>query len=224
VSAPRLVTFDVYAALVDYESGLLPHMAGICADQALARSLLRSWRAKQLEYAQISNSLQGERIPFRLITLRALEYTMAGAGRTLSGGDLARLLAAWDSLEPWPEALGVLAALQHRGYRIGLLSNGDEDMLRVLVGSWSVGFDHVFASDRAGFYKPHPAIYALPMRMLALGRDEVLHVAGSGNDVLGAKSAGLACAWSNRSNERLIDPGVHPDHDMRDLTGLLAIL
>ena len=224
MSAPRLVTFDVYAALVDYESGLLPQMAAICGDREIARSLLRSWRAKQLEYAQLSNSLQGERIPFRLVTRRALEYTMAGTGHTLSENDLDRLMAIWDSLKPWPEALAVLATLKDRGYLIGLLSNGDEAMLRALVGSWPVGFDHVFASDRAGFYKPHPAIYALPMRTPGLGRDEVLHVAGSGNDVLGAKSAGLACAWSNRNDDRLIDPGVRPDHEMRDLTGLLAIL
>jgi 2-haloacid dehalogenase len=67
-------------------------------------------------------------------------------------------------------------------------------------------------------------VYALPRERLRLEPREVLHVAGSATDVLGCKLAGLPCAWSNRHGDRMIDPGVRADREMRDLAGLLEFL
>lgn len=220
----QLITFDAYTALVDCESGLVPAIRGACGEGVDAVELARAWRAKQLEYAQMSNSLQRGRIPLRLVTRRAMDYTFARAGVELTGGQGAALEAAWDRLPPWPEAKATLAELKARGYRLGILSNGDEEMLRALAASSGIDFDHILASDHAGHYKPHPSVYALPRERLRLEPREVLHVAGSGNDVLGCKLAGLPCAWSNRHGDRMIDPGVRADHEMRDLAGLLEIL
>jgi 2-haloacid dehalogenase len=219
---PRLITFDVYTALVDVEAGLVPAVKRIRGADAVA--LVREWRAKQLEYAQVSNSLQRERIPFRVITRRALDYVAGRIGTPIDEAQAQELCAAWDALPPWPEAGATLAGLKARGYRLGLLSNGDEEMLRAVARSSGIAFDEVMASDHAGFYKPHPAMYALPAKRLGLGPEDVLHVAGSPTDVLGAKLAGLRCAWSNRKGDRPLDPRGKPDHEMADLSGLLAIL
>lgn len=219
---PRLVTFDVYTALVDIESGLVPAVREIFGGTDAA-AFVRLWRSKQLEYAQLSNSLQRERISFRTITRRALDYTMCRTGIAATMAQRAQLEAAWDRLPPWPEAPLTLAELPRRGYRLALLSNGDAEMLRALVSGWDVDFE-ILASDQAGHYKPHPAVYALPSRLLGVPPDEVLHVAGSGNDVLGCKLAGLRCAWSNRNADCMLDPEVRPDHELRDLSGLLRVL
>lgn len=220
----KLVTFDVYSALVDVQAGISGAIREAYGGEVDAAGLARAWRAKQLEGAQLSNSLQKGRIPFRELTRLSMEYTFTRAGLGLGAASAARLMAAWDALPPWPEALGTLREIKARGYRIGVLSNGDEDMLRALLADWSVTMDHVLASDHAGAYKPHPAIYGLPATRLGLDRKDVLHVAGSGNDVLGAKRAGLACAWSNRTGDIVFDPAVHADHEMPDLSGLLEIL
>jgi 2-haloacid dehalogenase len=221
---PALITFDAYTALVDCEAGLVPAIRRACGDAADAVGLARAWRSKQLEYAQVSNSLQLARIPFRLVTRRSMHYTFDRAGIALAGAQAAALEAAWDRLPPWPEARETLAQLRSRGYRLGLLSNGDEEMLRALALGIGFDFDTILASDHAGHYKPHPSIYALHRQRLGIADAEVLHVAGSGNDVLGAKLAGLSCAWSNRHGDRMIDPGVRADREMRDLAGLLEFL
>lgn len=222
MTRPRLVTFDVYTALLDYESGLVPEVAKLRPDDALA--ITRSWRAKQLEYAQISNSLNLGRIPFRVITRRALDYVFARAGQAPSEREAQALCAAWDRLPAWPEAAATLAELRSRGYELGLLSNGDEEMLRAAASFIGIEFDHVLASDHAGHYKPHPAMYALPAQRLGLRNEQVLHVAGSPTDVLGAKVAGMPCAWSNRNADRVLDPRGKPDHEMAHLSALLALL
>jgi len=222
--APLIVTFDFYSALVDYETSILPAVRAMCGDELDARALTRTWRAKQLEWAQLSNSLQRGRISFRECTRRALVHTFARAGRALSRSDVEPLVAAWDDLAPWPEANAMLRNIKARGYRIALLSNGDEAMLRAGSRGFDVEFDDVFASSRAGVYKPHPAMYALPVEALGCAPADILHVAGSAIDAMGAKLAGLRCAWSNRAGDPPMMPDALPDHEFRNLTGLLDIL
>ena len=63
MNKPRLITFDVYSALLDVQNGmtqifveatsLLPDKAG---------SVVAAWRKKQLEWAAVSNSLGSSRI------------------------------------------------------------------------------------------------------------------------------------------------------------------
>jgi hypothetical protein len=63
-----------------------------------------------------------------------------------------------------------------------------------------------------------------PLKALDLNPDQVLHVAGSATDTLGAKSAGLRCAWSNRFGDLVLDPKYKPDYEFKDLTGLLDLI
>ena len=97
-------------------------------------------------------------------------------------------------------------------------------MLRALIQRLDVPFDHVFAADQAGVYKPHPAIYHLPVQRLNVAPERILHVAGSARDVMGAKAAGLKCFWVNRTGDRVLDPTLDADATAPDLTGVLDFL
>ena len=48
-----------------------------------------------------------------------------------------------------------------------------------------------------------------------------LHVAGSANDVIGAKAADITCYWSNRDDDCVGLPGYVPDHQGHDLASIL---
>lgn len=122
------------------------------------------------------------------------------------------------------EATGLDETLSTRGYALALLSNGDRDMLQALAGRLAVPFAQVFSSEDAGAYKPHPALYALPMRTPGLERAQLLHVAGAANDALGATAAGIRCYWSNRTGDVPLDPAYTPACEGHSLEGLLDIL
>src|SRR3546814_3819280 len=109
--------------------------------------MMQLWRAKQMECAAISNSLQKGRAPFRDATRLGLQYVARRFGLDLSDAQQADLAHAWDRLQPWPEAEQVLAEIKSRGYPIGILSNGDAAMLQALASRVATPFDHVF-SDR----------------------------------------------------------------------------
>jgi 2-haloacid dehalogenase len=219
-----LITFDVYTALFDAEGSLAPRLEAALGVGADGRAVARAWRRRQMEYALISNSLGQARVPFALITRRALDDTLRRLGRELGQDARAGLVAAWDELSLWLEAGAVLAEVRARGHDIGLLSNGDRAMLQALAARLPVAVDHIFASEQAGYYKPHPSVYRLPLEWVGLAPVDVLHVAGSVTDVMGTRSAGLACAWSNRHYEHVLDPALAPDYEFRDLRGLLKLL
>ena len=150
-------------------------------------------------------------------------------GFSLSAKELGLLSAqameistGWNELCLWPEAASVPTKMREGGYRIGLLSNGDEAMLRALAARLPVRCDDVFASEHAGYYKPHPSVYALPLRTLGLSTDQLLHVAGSATDVMGTKAAGLRCVWVNRQHDRVLDERYTADDECEDLLGVLS--
>ena len=218
----QLITFDVYTALFDIDSSLTPAVSEMLDLDGL--TFVRAWRRKQMEYALISNSLEQGRISFELITRRALADTLVRCHVTLSESSQTDLLNAWQTLQPWPEAASAMDSIKARGYTLGVLSNGDRKMLETLIKRLPPVIEHIFSSEQAGYYKPHPSVYALPLQTLSLAADQVLHVAGSATDALGTKAAGLNCAWSNRNHEPLIDPTYTVDFDMPDLSQLLDIL
>ena len=217
-----LITFDVYTALFDIEGSLLPVVNEVSNMDAL--SFIRAWRSKQLEYALISNSLGPVRIPFEELTRRSLDDTLFRHKLTVTAAAYDSLRRAWLSLRPWGEAAEVLTSLKERGHILGLLSNGDTALLHELMKKLPPVFEYVFSSEQAGYYKPHPSIYELPFQTPDLRGVDLLHVAGSPTDVLGAKSAGLRCAWSNRFDQPYLDLNLRADHEMNDLRGLLRIL
>lgn len=219
-----LITFDVYTALFDIEGSLTPLVREMLGNERDSLGFVRAWRSKQLEYALISNSLEKERIPFESITRRSLDDTLSRRHVDVDKTIRDSLVHAWQNLNPWDEAAAVLETLKSRGYTLGLLSNGDTGLLQTLTKKLPPVIEHIFSSEQAGYYKPHPSIYKLPFQALHIKTDELLHVAGSPTDVLGAKAAGLRCAWSNRQSQPTLDTQYPADYEMTDLNGLLNIL
>lgn len=219
-----LITLDVYSALFDFAGSLRPVVGEALGKDVPAADLIATWRSVQLTLAGASNSLGGPRLPFREATRKGLDHALLKHGVDASAQTRRALVLAWDAIDPWPEAGAMLEMLRERGYTTALLSNGDQDMLEALAKRLAVPPAHVFSSEEAGRYKPHPAMYALPVERLGLDRGRLLHVAGSPMDALGAKHAGLACAWSNRRGDPPLDPDLPPDFTLRDLSGIAAIV
>jgi 2-haloacid dehalogenase len=225
MTKPELVTFDVYAALLDIEGTLVSVVAdALNIAGTEATPIVRLWRAKQLERAGTSNSLSGSRTSFRDCTTMALDYVARRQKLEISQAVRQNLCAAWNQLKPWPDAVQTIADLKARGIKTAVLSNGDQDMLEAVVAHIEAPFDHVLSSETCGAYKPHPDVYALPKTVLGVSTEATIHVAGSANDVLGAKAFGMTCIWSNRLGDVLVDPAYPPDHEVSCLAEVAALL
>ena len=220
-----LVTFDVYSALFDIAGSIAPRVAErLSLERPKAEAFFAMWRDRQMERLQLSNSLGRERVPFRVATAQAFDYAAHMKGVRAPEAVRAELIASWDEIDPWPEAKGVVEAVKELGFLTAVLSNGDEAMLKAVARRIGDPFDHVFSSEHAGHYKPHPSMYRLPQERLGLRSEAILHVAGSRSDTFGAGAAGLDCYWSNRKSEIVLDPAFAPTYDRPDLSDVPSVL
>lgn len=222
---PKLITFDVYSALVDINAGLTPifsKLTGISLEKSQA--FIVDWRMVQLHTAQISNSLDNKRITFYNCTKLSLEYVCKKYNLNISENKKLKLISAWNFLPLWPEAKEVISNLIMKGYKVAILSNGDKNMLEEMNKGYDFNFDYILSSETNRYYKPHPSIYDLPENILGISKNETLHIAGSAVDVMGSVSSGLPCYWSNRKNDILIEMKLSPKYEFEDLTKLNNLL
>jgi len=223
---PKLVTFDVYMALLDIEGSLVPAVEeALSLPTEAATAFVRLWRGKQMERAAISNTLQKGRTSFRDCSAMALNYCLCRHKLSVTPDVRWSLVLAWDAMRPWPDADAAIAAIKAKGCKTAILSNGDQGMLEAVARNFSAGaFDHILSSEAAGHYKPHPAVYELPTSALGIAKSDVLHVAGSANDVLGTIAAGMRCVWSNRHADFVLDPAYPPTYEVANLAEVAPLL
>jgi putative hydrolase of the HAD superfamily len=92
-----------------------------------------------------------------------------------------------------PEAAGVLAELDRRGYVLGMASNYDARLHAVAAGFPELRpLRHVVISSEVGWRKPAPEFFRAICARLGLAPAEVLYVGDDrANDYEGARAAGL---------------------------------
>ena len=119
-----------------------------------------------------------------------------------------------------------MRALREAGIATAILSNGTPAMLSALVDHAKLGglFDYVLSVEEVGVYKPHAKVYQLACDRLGIPAEAILFVSSNGWDAWAASAFGMRVAWCNRqglTRERL--PGA-PDHEIRSLAELPALL
>lgn len=222
----RAITFDVYSALFDTVSTLTEALRelftarGISGDAAQAG---RTWRAKQREYLLIANSLDREPALNRKAIEAGARFALRDLVPPTTTDEMNRLVAAWERLPPWPDVAPVLAEVRRRSYVMATLSNGDEAMQRRLLAQFSVKFDHVISTE-GGKFKPHPSAYQKALDLLGVRKEDMLHVAGSSTDAMGATAFGIRTVWVNRTGDAVVDPRLTPASEITDLSPLLPLL
>ncbi len=122
----------------------------------------------------------------------------------------------------------LLKALRER-YRLAVVSNFDYSptCLAILEREGIADlFETIVISDEVGWRKPKPIIFETALdRMKALRPADALFVGDRADiDVIGARAVGMPTVWINREAERLPTDIQPPDHEIRDLADLRAIL
>lgn len=124
----------------------------------------------------------------------------------------------------WPDAAAALQCIA-RTRRIAVLSNADDAYLTPVVARIPADFAAVISSESARCYKPAPGIFAAAVAALRADPQQCAYVGDRQfEDVKGARSAGMAAVWLNRSGAPA-DPALPPpDAEIRSLLELPAIL
>ncbi len=203
----RVVTFDLFSALIDSRSG------GSAALDTLARA--HDWQVSGLELydAWDPRNKAAQRDctgweSWRGPAGRAFAAAYADLG--LAGEPAEGVEALVESLPDWPlwpDVPAGLTALRDE-WRVGLLSNVDDDLFASTAAAPLVDLDVALTSERLGVYKPHAAIYRRAVD--AVG--PLVHVATSARDVRGALEAGIPTVRLQRPGHELDPDGPRPTH------------
>jgi 2-haloacid dehalogenase len=222
----RAVTFDVYSALYDTPAGLAPALASLFRHRRLSQDPLqvaRAWREAHREYLFLANSLDREPASNRRAIEASARHALRSLQPPLTPEEERALVRAWEHLPPWPEAAAVLSEVRRRPLTVAALSNGDRGMLEALTAALPVRFDQIISTE-GGKFKPHPSVYLKALEVLGVRAEDLLHVAGSPTDAVGATAAGIPTVWVNRAGGAVLDARFAPAHETRDLWGVLPLL
>ncbi len=119
--------------------------------------------------------------------------------------DEARVAAFGDSVGEWPAFPDSSAALLRlaRRFRLGVITNCDDDLFAASNRRLGVTFDWVVTAQQVGAYKPSERNFEVAFERLGLPRQRILHVAQSlFHDHVPAKRLGLTTVWIDRRRGR----------------------
>ena len=215
----RAFVFDAYGTLFDVNAAVRRYDAEV---GPRAAELAAIWRQRQLEYSWVL-TLAGHYRPFWQLTAEALDFALAATGVDAALKPV--LLAAYRTLDAYPEARGALARLRASGHATSILSNGSPDMLRAAVDSAAFGplLDHVLSVDAVQLYKPRPEVYALAVAALGREPSDIVFVSSNRWDIAGAAAFGFRPAWINRAQAPAEYGGLDPVAVLRSLDELASL-
>ena len=189
------LTFDCYGTLIDWETGIADalRVAGASGSddellEAFARHEARLEAGPYLTYREVlAGALRG--VGADLWFEPADEQVAAFAG---SVGD-------WPA---FPDSVAALAALKRR-FRLGVITNCDDDLFALSSRRLGIEFDWVITAEQAGGYKPRHENFTMAFERIDVPRERILHVAQSlFHDHVPAKALGMTTVWVNRRQGR----------------------
>ncbi|MFT0795267.1 HAD-IA family hydrolase [Synechococcus sp. H70.1] len=233
---PRVIFFDAVGTLLRVRGSVGQAYSQVAAEygvgvdpQALDRAFAQAFAsAPPPACGGLSGSslLAWERAWWQQV----VRQTFAGVGSLAAFGEerfaafFAHLFEYFAGADPWelyPETLPVLQALQGEGIRLGVISNFDSRLPRVLQALGLEGyFSSLTLSTQVGYAKPDPRIFQAALETQGIPPEAACHIGDSyREDYQGATAAGLRALWLDREGK---DPSCQGR--IGDLWGALSIL
>ena len=210
------LTFDCYGTLIDWEAGILAGLRPIIAahgSEASDDELLEAFAASEARLEA------GPYLPYRTILAASARAVAKRLGVEVTDDEAARFggsVGDWPAFDDSTRSLKLL----RRRFKLGVLTNCDDELFAASNRRLGVDFDWVLTAQQLGAYKPNPHNFeALRERLHrdGIAAARILHVAQSlFHDHAPAKKLGFHTVWIDRRHDR---PGAgatpvaeaHPD-------------
>lgn len=192
----RWATFDCYGTLVDWNGGIRGEFEEIFGPRRADELLIR--------YHEIERTIQAATpgISYRQVMTVALERLAADSGLQLPEGEAGALAR---SLPRWPVFSDVrpgLTEARDRGWKLGILSNTDRDLIDASMEAIDVPFDLAIVAGEIGSYKPAHRHWEVFYEQSGADRRGHVHVAQSlFHDIEPARELEIPSIWINRLGE-----------------------
>lgn len=214
----EIVTFDCYGTLIDWESGI----AEAFREAAPAGAVLPSREELIKVYGELEAEVEaGSYRKYREVLREVARRAARRFGWPLEGKQLEFLAESLPRWRPFRDTNPALERLKSMGLVLGILSNVDDDLLRLTRLHFTVEFDFWVTAERVRSYKPAAGHFSKAAELA--GGKPWLHVAQSYfHDIEPAVRLGIPVVWVNRKREEA--GACKPTAEVGDLLGLVEWL
>ena len=214
-----VITFDCYGTLIDWESGIATAFQRAAREDGIrldAGEVLR-------EYARSEPVVERERYrPYRDVLTETAARVAHALGWPLAYERATFLVSSMRHWMPFPDTNPALERLRAAGYKLGILSNVDDDLLNATRRHLTISFDVIVTAQQTRSYKPASGHFLAARQWI--GDERWLHAAQSNyHDIVPANALGIPTAWVNRRNQTALDGGT-PAYEVRDMAALAELL
>jgi len=212
---PAVVAFDVIETLASLE----PLRARL-TQTGQPPGLLEAWYTRTLRDG-MALSATGDYTGFTEVAdaaLRGLTHY------TISDDQVAYVMAGFDELPAFPDALPAVTQLAEAGLRVACLTNGSASFTSSFVERAGLRVDRIISVGEVYRWKPASVVYLYAAEVLGVSPDRLALVAAHDWDCHGAKRAGLTTGWVSRKAGGFGAPFAPPDVQGEDLTEVAAKL
>lgn len=222
LSRIRVVTFDCYGTLINWEPGILGALKPILTAhnaQLSDAEILRIYG--ELEAGAEAGEYRSYREVLREV-VRGLGERLGFQPSAVEQNSLPESIRNW---EPFPDILAALARLQSK-LQLGIISNIDDDLFAATEQRLQTKFGFVVTAAQARAYKPSLRNFELAEKRIGVERCQWLHAGQSVyHDVVPARALGVATVWVNRPSARpnigaVRQASAQPDLEVHSLTEL----
>ena len=210
-----VLTFDCYGTLIDWEAGLLAALEAPLANHGIDAppdALLEAFARHEAEVEA------GSYQPYREVLGSVLTAMLEHQGAQPNADEAAAFGGSVADWPAFPDSQDALAWL-HQRFRLGVITNCDDDLFAASEARLGVTFDWVVTAQQAKRYKPNPRGFELMFERVGLPVGRILHVAQSlYHDHVPAKQLGMSTVWVDRRGERPGFGATPPAEATADLT------
>jgi len=217
------LAFDIFGTVLDLTGSMTPPTKNFLQKKGVAVSaegFYDQWRTRQrIEQYQDSLMMLGHS-GYLETCRKALLYCLRLNNIPFTEVEVRGLMQAWQGLTPYADVAEGLRRLRKR-YKLVALSNGEQPYLEHLEKErMRFGFDALISVQRAGVFKPHPAVYRTGALVLGREPHEIMMVAAHAFDIMGARACGYRGAYVNRYRLPYEESPFKPDIEVRDFVEL----
>ena len=209
------VTFDCYGTLIDWEGGIRRFIAALPGVRD-PDSFMQEW--EEIQFQMLHEPYNR----YREILAASLRETQSRHHlpyHPQQGFDFAEALCGWT---PFPDTNPALEKLRARGFKLGIISNIDDNLLQRTLRHFTTPFDLLVTAEQSGAYKPDPKPFRLALERIGGSPADVTHVAfGERYDLDTARSCGMKVVFVARNGKRTSVAADAEIHTLEALPGLL---
>lgn len=221
----KILTFDCYGTLIDWEKGIITHLKPIlmahqtCPDD---ETILRIFGETEHVIQAASPSLLYRDVLKEVVVRIGKQLGFAPAPHEQLA--FANSVGQW---KPFPDTIEALGQLADK-FGLVIISNIDNASIASSLQLLGIPFYRIFTAQEAGVYKPDAQIFHFVLEKLSaegIRKDSILHVAESlYHDHIPAQSLGIDRVWINRRFNKVgsgatppVDASIIPEHQFKTL-------